>query len=74
MASSKCADLNPIENLWAALDSKVPPSGRSNRKTFFQNLQAAWDQLDLNMLKKLVESMDRRLSAVIKACGGNTKY
>lgn len=36
------ADLNPIENLWAALDSKVPPSGRTNRQTFSESLLVAW--------------------------------
>lgn len=68
------ADLNPIENLWSALDSQVPPSGRKNRDAFFESLQTAWHDLEPDLLKKLVESMNRRLSAVIKARGGNTKY
>lgn len=71
---AQSADLNPIENLWAALDSKVPPSGRANREMFFENLRAAWDQLQPDLLNKLIESMQRRLCAVIKARGGNTKY
>lgn len=68
------ADLNPTENLWTALDSKVPPSGRTNQQIFFENLLAAWNELKPDLLKNLVESMNRRLSAVIKARGGNTKY
>lgn len=68
------ADLNPIENLWACLDSKVPPSGRTSRDIFFTSLQAAWDGLAPDFLQKLVESMNQRLYAVIKARGGNTKY
>lgn len=68
------ADLNPIENLWAALDSKVPPSGRTNREIFFESLLKAWRELKPDLLNKLVESMNQRLSAVIKAHGGNTKY
>lgn len=68
------ADLNPIENLWAALDSKVPPSGRTSQQTFYESLLAAWHELKPDLLNKLVESMNQRLSAVIKARGGNTKY
>lgn len=68
------ADLNPIENLWGMLDSKVPPSGRTNQNVFFENLQTAWNELSPNLLQKLVESMPRRLQAVLNARGGNTKY
>lgn len=68
------ADLNPIENLWSELDSKVPPRGRTNRDLFYQNLQTAWNGLSPDYLQKLAESMPRRLEAVIKAKGGNTKY
>lgn len=68
------ADLNPIENLWSMLDSKVPPSGRKNQNEFFGSLQTAWNELSPNLLQKLVESMPKRLQAVIIAKGGNTKY
>lgn len=71
---AQSADLNPIENLWAALDSLVPPSGRTNKDSFYQSLLAAWNELKPELLKNLVESMQKRLCAVIKARGGNTKY
>lgn len=71
---AQSADLNPIENIWANLDSEVPPSGRINSDIFFQSLQTAWNQISPDYLKKLVESMPNRLQAVIKAKGGNTKY
>lgn len=71
---AQSADLNPIENLWSELDSKVAPSGRTNAENFYESLKNAWNHLSLEYLQELVESMPRRLQAVIKAKGGNTKY
>lgn len=71
---AQSADLNPNENLWSRLDSKVLPSGRKNADIFYQNLQNAWNELSPNYLQKLVESMPRRLQAVIKAKAENSKY
>lgn len=71
---SQSADLNPIENIWSTLDSDVSPELRKNKESFFRNLSIVWNQISPALLKNLVESMPRRLQAVIKAKGGNTKY
>lgn len=67
-------DLNPIEHLWAVLDGNVPAERRSKTATFFNVLEEVWTNIDEDVLKTLVESMPRRLQAVIQAKGGHTKY
>lgn len=67
-------DLNPIENLWSILDSKVPTHRRRNPNLFFESLQSTWNELPHELLEKLVESMPARLQAVLATRGGSTKY
>jgi hypothetical protein len=67
-------DLNPIENLWSYLDSKINKTNVTNKDSYFGALEEAWDNIDPEYLKSLVESVPRRLAAVLKAKGGHTKY
>lgn len=69
-------DCNPIENLWAIIGDAV--SSRdvqpSNLGELAQALQEEWQALTPQTLQSLVESMPRRMAAVIQARGGHTKY
>ena len=67
-------DLNPIEHLWAILDSKLIRERVTNKTLLFSELQRAWEAIDISLLKSLVESIPKRLQAVIEAKGLNTKY
>lgn len=67
-------DLNPIENLWSILDEKIDKTGVTNKENYFAALRKTWEELDKKYLQNLVESMPRRLQAVIKAKGSHTKY
>lgn len=67
-------DLNPIENLWAILDSRVDKTGVTNKHNYFQALENAWEDLDPQHLKNLVESMPKRLQKLLKARGGHINY
>jgi transposase len=67
-------DLNPIENLWAILDNKVDKSGVTNKQAYFAALQKAWNDLDPQHLRNLVESIPKRLQLVIEAKGGHIGY
>lgn len=67
-------DLNPIENLWSILDEKVKLDNRKNKNELFQQLTDAWINIPAETTQKLVESMPRRLRAVLDAKGGATKY
>ena len=44
-------DLNPIENLWTVLDSKVPLEKQKNKIDCFKNLQLAFENIDRITLK-----------------------
>lgn len=69
-------DLNPIENLWHILRTnikrRVPTPMR--KEDLAATLQEEWAKLNMDMVNKLIESMPRRLQAVIDANGGSTKY
>lgn len=67
-------DLNPIENLWSILDQKVDKGEVTNKIKLFEALTEAWKNIDHQHIRNLVESMPRRLQAVIQAKGGHTKY
>lgn len=67
-------DLNPIENLWAILDSKVEKTDVTNKQTYHAALEKAWNELDPCYLRNLVESMPNRLQAIIMAKGGHIDY
>ena len=68
-------DLNPIENLWTILKNKVSERQPTNAKMLEQAIKEVWVRdISSAYCQNLVESMPRRLEAVIKAKGGPTKY
>ena len=62
------------EHLWDEVDRRIPPSARTNIHKFRAALHREWDLIPMERIKKLVESMPRRLEAVINAKGGHTRY
>ena len=69
-------DLNPIEHLWHHLkrrlaDYKTPPKGILE---LWERAEQEWNKIPADICRNLVESMPRRIAAVIKAKGGHTKY
>ena len=67
-------DLNPIENLWSILDQKCKNRKPKNLEDLFQELLKAWNELEVDLLQRLVNSMPDRINAVIKAKGLPTHY
>jgi ketohexokinase/beta-glucosidase len=67
-------DLCPLENLWSILDFRCKRRMPKNAETLFNNLAKEWGSLDKELLQNLVDSMPRRLEAVIKAKGLPTHY
>ena len=77
-------DLNPIENLWAFLKHRlykgsphlylVQGGAERTKKAIFEALLQAWETIEEDYLGKLLESMPRRMEAVIKAKGGQTRF
>lgn len=71
---SRSPDLKPIENLWSILDRSISDNRCNTKAELWECLQQAWYKLDSSILTKLVESMPRRLHAVIDNKGYPTKY
>jgi transposase len=71
---SQSPDLNPIEHLWEHLDRQLKHRKPSNQQEFFGMIEKAWNEIDLNVLINLVDSMPRRCQAVIEAKGYATRY
>jgi transposase len=67
-------DLNPIENLWSILNMRLAKRRCRTQEELFQAIQDGWNELPVNILATLVESMPRRLAAVIASKGYPTKY
>jgi transposase len=69
-------DLNPIEHLWVHLKRKLTgyetePSGILE---LWERVDAEWNKISTEACIALIESMLRRVDAVLKAKGGYTKY
>ena len=71
---SQSPDLNPIENLWVKLNDDCKDRKCKNEEELFQVLKKAWETLEENYLKCLVDSMPARIEAVIESKGYPTKY
>lgn len=67
-------DLNPIEHLWEILFRKVQGLKPGNANELWDVLVSSWNDISPDVVQTLVESMPRRLAAVLKANGGHTKY
>ncbi|KFM58304.1 Transposable element Tcb2 transposase, partial [Stegodyphus mimosarum] len=69
-------DLKPVEHLWDLLGQGV--KGHHTAPTNFTELWTAlaniWQTIPAERFQKLVESMLRRVTAVMKARGGPTRY
>lgn len=67
-------DINVIEHLWAHLENKLKNHKISNKKDLEAALKDEWAKIDPSVCRNLVESMPKRLNAVIKSKGFPTKY
>jgi len=73
---AKSPDLNPIENLWFVIEDNLrkcqqPPC---NLWQLEQMVQEEWAAIPLKFLHRLINSMPRRVKAVIEAEGEATRY
>lgn len=71
---SQSPDLNPIEHVWSYLEKQLAGTKFKTFDELFNVLEQKWNEIPDSFLESLVESMPRRLNAVIKAHGGPTKY
>ena len=69
-------DINPIEHIWHHLKRKlagyeIPPKGILE---LWDKVEEEWNKIPSEVCQNLIESMPRRIEAVLKAKGGYTKY
>ena len=69
-------DLNPIEHLWDELERRlnsydtVPTSMHG----LWERVEVEWEKIPKEVCVNLIDSMPRRVAAVLKAKGRSTKY
>ena len=73
---SQSPDLNPIEHLWEELERRLhsQPNRPSSLQALTSAVMDAWKSIPMATYQKLVESLPRRVQAVIDAKGGPTSY
>ena len=67
-------DLNIIEHLWEFVDRNIPSNKRKSMVIFKNAIFENWKNIPQQLIDNLVESVPKRLQAVIDANGMNTKY
>ena len=67
-------DLNPIKHLWEHLKRDKTKYAITGQDTLWHAINECWNNLKPEIIHKLIEFMPKRVSAVLKAKGGYTKY
>ncbi len=67
-------DLNPIENLWGIVRRKMRYARPNNAEELKATIRATWALITPEQCHRLIDSMPRRIAAVIQAKGAPTKY
>jgi DDE superfamily endonuclease/Transposase len=69
-------DLNPIEHLWQHIKSQLANYETPAKGVWeiWERVAEVWNNIEPEVCQNLIESMPRRVEAVIKAKGGHTKY
>ena len=67
--------LNSIENLWKILKNKVTLKNPKTVNELKKAIDLVWrKEISKDLCKRLVYSIKRRISMVLKNNGGHTKY
>jgi hypothetical protein len=67
-------DLNPIENVWAIVQSRVNKVGCSNLEEFKAAVTSTFSNLERSLLENLFSSMKERIDKCLELSGGKTRY
>ena len=67
-------DMNPIEHVWPLVGHLLVGNVFHDREDLWEALQWAFSKITPAQIKKLYESMPRRIAALRKARGGHTRY
>lgn len=67
-------DLNPIEDIWALWKDRIKRRSPQTREQLRLVALREWNNITLEEIRVRIRSLPRRLLAIIKAKGWNTKY
>lgn len=67
-------DLNLVEHCWAKIARGMVGKSFLTKDDLWAGVQQAWSEVPASFVGTLYASMVRRLTAVVVARGGNTKY
>lgn len=67
-------DLNPIEHLWSILKRKIREHSITSKESLKNVLIQEWHAITPQECQRLVSSLPKRITAVVKAKGFSTKY
>lgn len=67
-------DLNPIENLWSDLQDRVYAREPRTLSGLQRIVEEEWEAYPIEKVRKLTDSLPRRLAAVQHNGGGSTRY
>lgn len=67
-------DLNPIEHVWAFVKRSLKGRSARNLQELWRIIQDIWENISIDFIHSLIDSMPRRLEAVKKARGSHTQY
>lgn len=71
---SRSPDLNPIENLWQIIGTRVAAYRPANRHELREAISTIWNNISVQECQKLVQSMVKRVQLCLKAKGGPIDY
>jgi len=67
-------DLNVIENVWQYVKRQLKYYKSTNKRELMKNIEIIWQSVPVTFIRRLIESMPRRIDAVDKSKGYPTKY
>ncbi|GBO06682.1 Transposable element Tcb1 transposase [Araneus ventricosus] len=67
-------DISPIENIWRILKRNIAQRRPRNIQQLQDYLRKEWEKISTDTLSRLVSSMPKRLSAVIRRTGDVTSW
>ena len=71
---SNSLDVNPVENLWAIIERRIEKRKPGNIEELNNFLHEEWNNIDINLLSHLVNSMKTRCLALIESKGERINY
>ena len=68
-------DFNIIENVWSEIKRKLSSKTLKTKEELKEAVLYIWNnEITLDFIKKLYESIPKRVKACLKAKGGSTRY